>query len=326
MAEKWTSLYEKLTIAAKQSVEYKSENELLAIFENALVEKKIAVIAGKIGELKFAELFIDQPEFIVINTATIGKHGDFIIEYTYKEKLYRCLVDIKNYTSSVQQKEVVKFNDDLNTGNYDCGLFLSLRSKITGIKEQLEIREVFVPKGKIPCAFLTHVEDHTGLNKTVILKIIQMLFMIVSNRLCQPSKAARVFNTIKLALNKSMETRRSLTDLSQTFVKCIDRCKEDLMTMELIIQNSIADDENSLLEDIINLFRKEKYDLKEDEQSVIVKTTGTIIIIDKANEYLTCDKVGELSKKSRTLFSSRVEGVYKAKITQALFDSLSIDF
>jgi len=62
--------------------------------------------------------------------------GDMWIKYKpvveNQVRIYRIMVDVKNYSSSVPTRELTKFISDFETNEADAGILISLNTKITG--------------------------------------------------------------------------------------------------------------------------------------------------------------------------------------------------
>jgi len=98
---------------------------------NKNVNKSAAVI-GNDGEHIFeylSDTFKDFPGYNIENKAKQGHKGDFHLFFDN----FNVLVDSKNYSDSVQKKEITKIIDDLQTNNnMDFAWMVSLNSNICG--------------------------------------------------------------------------------------------------------------------------------------------------------------------------------------------------
>lgn len=281
-----------------------------------------SVYLGQIGEFKFEEIFNNSLDFRVTNTAKMGKHGDFIIEYSHNGKNYYCLVDIKNYTYSVATKEIDKFMDDLNSGNYDCGLFLSLKSRIVGYKDYLDTKDFVVPKGKVTCAFLSYVENNGRMNQTIIIKVLQYLFLNCTQQV-KNDRMTSSFNNIKIAVSKSMEVRRTLSEMESFLLRQISRAKEELITMEVMINNSINTQQDDLIEEFLQLFR-DNYEIKDDALSSNINIDSFKMILDKPNKIVTFIKnKHDLPKIIKSAASyNKSDKTYSASLSRLLIQKI----
>jgi len=105
------------------------------VFDKAtnLINKTInksSISIGDDGEQifeKLADTFRDFAEYRIENKAKQGHKGDFHLFF----KEFNILVDSKNYTGSVQKKEIVKIESDLNSNiNMNFAWLVSLNSNI----------------------------------------------------------------------------------------------------------------------------------------------------------------------------------------------------
>lgn len=137
--------------------------------------EKFAANIGKEGETNF-ENIVDQfmiNDYKLENMAKTGHSGDFHLSWhsTKTNKIYKILIDIKQYSSTVPTKEIVKFYSDLNVNNISGGLFLSLTSKICGISKVIDLKNSQKDNGQIvPCIF-ANIK-----NPITIVEVIKLLF------------------------------------------------------------------------------------------------------------------------------------------------------
>ena len=138
------------------------------------IEKGAANI-GKIGENTF-ENIIDQflsNDYKLENVAKQGKAGDFKLSWQSHKtnRVYKIMIDVKKYSSTVPSKEVDKFYRDINVNKVDGGLLLSLTSKICGISKVIDFKEYQNDTGAVvPTLFAM---SNTPL---VIVEVIKLLF------------------------------------------------------------------------------------------------------------------------------------------------------
>lgn len=87
---------------------------------------------GKLGEsLAINTLFKKYPDWIIQDTSHISHEGDI---YMYSNNYGKILYEIKTYSTNVNQKEIIKFKNDIITTNCDYGIFISQTSGIVGKK------------------------------------------------------------------------------------------------------------------------------------------------------------------------------------------------
>lgn len=192
---------------------------------------------GKKGEMEFLHICEKlSANYTVINTAKIGKQGDFILEYRTNNKLYRCLVDIKNYKSTVPKKEIDKFYEDLTYGTYDAGLMISYASRFSGIADNIHIEQKDLPHGAINVMYVSDIPP------VLIIKCIEILFIkvcIVQEKQSNYSELESSVMFINTALQQSATTRRMLSELQLNISGQIQRCQENLIGLEVQVKQAI---------------------------------------------------------------------------------------
>lgn len=203
------------------------------------LESQSAAEIGKQGEANFARICRALPEnYQVINTAKQGKAGDFIIHYSAGRVKKSCLVDIKKYTTTVPKKELDKFYEDLTYGSYDAGLIISYSTKFVGISDNIYLEQKDLSYGSIPVMYLANVSED------LILQAIKILMLRVTAQAKHDAdldKLGGILSCINSALSQSAITRRILTELGTTVNTSIQRCIEQLITLEVQVKRSIAE-------------------------------------------------------------------------------------
>lgn len=116
---------------------------------------KSSISIGDDGELIFenlADTFKDFTDYKIENKAKQGHKGDFHLFF----KDFNILVDSKNYTGSVQKKEIVKIESDLNTNsNMNFAWLVSLNSNICEYnKFPITTKWITTDDGKIKCILM----------------------------------------------------------------------------------------------------------------------------------------------------------------------------
>lgn len=165
---------------------------------------------GQKGEEKFEDICKKLPSnFTIINSAKTGHAGDFIIEVPHNHTVYRILVDIKSYSKSVPSKEIQKLKDDLSHGHYHAAILYSLRSKITGISENIQITTIDLPKGKMPILYMSKVAPDL-VNHCI--QLIAAYAMACENRLTQLTRIQAAVSYTSTTLNQTGVMRRILSE------------------------------------------------------------------------------------------------------------------
>jgi hypothetical protein len=116
---------------------------------------KSSILIGDDGEQIFENLSDTFKDFIgykIENKAKQGHKGDFHLFF----KDFNILVDAKNYTGSVQKKEILKIESDLNTNNnMDFAWLVSLNSNICEYNRfPITPKWITTDDGKIKCILM----------------------------------------------------------------------------------------------------------------------------------------------------------------------------
>ena len=199
--------------------------------------EQYAANIGKYGEQSFELVTKTLPvNYRVLNTAKAGHAGDFLIEYSVDGRVYRCLVDIKTYKSTVSQKEIDKFVADMTYGNYDAGLLVSRKSNFVGHPESVCIEDVTLPYARVPVMYLAKIDDE--LLNSCIEVICAKMSTIAHVQMDQASIMNSV-NFINTSLSQSASTRRLLSEMQTTMTSQIQRCQENLIGCEVQIKMAL---------------------------------------------------------------------------------------
>ena len=204
---------------------------------------------GKAGEDKFMKICRSLPvNYKVQDTSKQGKKGDFIITYSHMGTVKRCLVDIKNYTSTIPKKEVEKFFEDLNFGSYDAGLIISYNSKFVGIADHIYLEEPCLAYGKIPVMYLS-TSDSLIISQAIELLIVKAI--VKQSKDVNVDRIESLIEHINNALANSSDVRRLLSDLMGSISKSIQKCQESLVTHESHIKRALREMANCITKAMI---------------------------------------------------------------------------
>ena len=198
-----------------------------------------AATIGKTGEIKFADICKKLPSnYQIQDTSKCGKKGDFIITYSNAGIVKRCLIDIKNYSTTVPKKEIDKFYEDMTFGSYDSGLILSYNTKFVGIAEHIHVEELCLPIGKTSVMYLVSSDEEL---------ILQCIELIINKSIIQhsidinSSRIESLIENVNCSLTNSADVRRMLSDLQTNISKNIQKCQETLISHEFYIKKAIKE-------------------------------------------------------------------------------------
>lgn len=225
------------TSLSNQSASNQSVSNQSSYFNG--VESNAAADIGKRGENEFAKICNSLPDnYKLINTSKQGKQGDFVIIYKTNGITKKCLVDLKKYASTIPKKEIDKFYDDINFGHYDAGLIISYNSRFVGIPDDIYMENRATPYATIPIMFLSNT------NNLLILQAIKILMLktIVSvEHSFDISKLESMLEFINNSMMQSSLTRRCLSDLQTGINTQIQKCQENLTSLEVQIRHTIKE-------------------------------------------------------------------------------------
>jgi hypothetical protein len=220
----------------------------------SLTYSNTPALKGLQGESEFEDMCENllSSQFKIINTAKQSKSGDFFIEWTSPETgcLYRYLIDVKNYRSTVPSKEVEKFYRDIELHPTIHGaIMISLHSQIVGRKSVFQYEERLVGSTSIPIAYVCSNEP------TVIIEIIRFMCSLSDiRRTCgiKFTSSEKVMTSIK-ELEESIDmfsrSRSNLQDIKLMIEKQFNKIFIDLLSVEHIFKTKIQNITSSLLED-----------------------------------------------------------------------------
>lgn len=175
-----------------------------------------SAVKGQVGEEHIYNAL--KPYFKIQSTGKIAKSGDFQINTDYG----KIMVEVKNYTTTVGQKEIDKFHRDLSQNNdVKAGLFVSLYSPIVGIKETIQFEEELIHGRKVPIVYIQEftpdvlrlVVDlliyHIKRERSGTLDIVSYISQL-SNDLANLSKARIYISEMRSSVNKGFDELHSM--------------------------------------------------------------------------------------------------------------------
>lgn len=211
--------------------------KLPGLLETLKCKSDKAVTIGKEGETKFLEICRKLPgNYTIQDTSKQGKKGDFVVTYSECGVIRRCLIDIKNYSSTVPKKEIDKFNEDLAFGSYDAGLLISYTTKFAGIADHLCLQDECTSSGKIPVMYLVSQDEE------MILPAIELLIAktyVPNQKNADIDRIESLVETVNNSLSNSSDIRRMLSELQCNVSKSVQKCQENLITHEAQVKRAV---------------------------------------------------------------------------------------
>jgi hypothetical protein len=166
----------------------------------------------------------------------------------------KCLVEIKNYSNTVNKDEIVKFKYDLKHTNNKLGIFLSLKTGIVGKKcidyevfkhnnenyHIIYISRLMDDINKLDCGILLLENLNNIIKKdNVDLKIEQIKKMIYEN-----------FTNLEGLINKTSDLRNNFSKLENNIKSNLDFYYKDLREYELDLKEKMQKVWISLFNDL----------------------------------------------------------------------------
>lgn len=130
----------------------------------------LPVTRGQIGE-SHVEDILRKRFGAVTNVAHVSKSGDL----TLQVDCYKVTVEVKNYSGAVGHAQLDKFHRDLSVTGAAAGLFISLKSPISGIGPNFVMRFTTIGSRVVPCAYLVSSDE------AVIVTAVNMVAQLLSS-------------------------------------------------------------------------------------------------------------------------------------------------
>jgi hypothetical protein len=200
---------------------------------------------GKAGELTFEKIISEfmPSDYKLEDTAKQGYKGDFILKWqSYKtNQVYKIIVDVKNYKTTIPQKELDKFYRDLKlNSNIHGGILLSLNARIVGVSKIIDFRELNTDKGILPITFIKSSMPE------IICETIKLLFHTIENKDLNSNEIVHKDELIS-TINELSDQIQLITD-----------CRNNLQNSKLELERNLNDIMFNLMQCEYNLASKIK--------------------------------------------------------------------
>lgn len=214
---------------------------------------------GKLGEcLAYNNLIKKYPDWIVTDTTGISHEGDF---YMYSHQYGKILYEIKTYTSNVNNKEIIKFKNDIINSNSDHGIFVSQTSGIANKKMfDIELLDnkllIYISNSglnghgiEIATEFLLMLINTGYIKNQTIIKEdynINLIIQTINDKLLDCKECINNFSRLKTEINRTHDIINS--SMSTLYKHCIEyevksnKIYEDLFKSVQIINNNFNND------------------------------------------------------------------------------------
>jgi hypothetical protein len=205
-----------------------TESKDVSVVHDDHILSELPANVGKAGEATFENIISQYMpgDYKLEDTAKQGYKGDFSLTWcSYKtNKQYKILIDVKNYKTTVPQKEIDKFYRDIKlNSNYHGGLLLSLNSKIVGFSKIIEFKDIYSNNNMlIPLVIVKSSQPET------ICEIIKLLFHTIEIKETHDYNIGRDGLII------------AISDLSDQ-IQLITDCRNNLQNSKTEIEKNIND-------------------------------------------------------------------------------------
>ena len=216
---------------------------------------ELPACVGKTGETIVSNIISQYmpSDYILEDTSKSGYKGDFILKWQSckTNKLYKIIIDIKNYKNTVPQKELDKFYRDIKL-NYDIngGILLSLNAKIVGVSKIIDFNHLNTERGLLPITFVKSNQPDT------IIEIIKLLFHTIelrdlnSNEILYKEELICTINELSDQIQNITDCRNNLQNSKYEIEKSLNSIMFSLMQCEYNLSSKIKQINKSLLNNI----------------------------------------------------------------------------
>jgi hypothetical protein len=122
----------------------------------APITSELPVRSGQSGEA-LIEQILNKQFGGVANVSKNPKSGDLTLFIEHR----KIVIEVKNYNNNVPTSGVEKFQRDLSTTNACGGVFISLKTPITGVTSSFTIRYEYAETKTVPCAYIVSSDEAT---------------------------------------------------------------------------------------------------------------------------------------------------------------------
>jgi hypothetical protein len=247
---------------------------------------------GKTGELILENIISKfMPiDYILEDTSKHGYKGDFIIKWQSHKtnKLYKIIIDVKNYKVTVPQKEIDKFYRDIKlNSDIHGGILLSLNAKIVSMSKIIEFKDLNTDRGILPITFIKSNQPES------ICEIIKLLFHTIelkdlnSNDILYKQELISAINELSDQIQHITDCRNNLQNSKSDIEKSLNCIMFSLMQCEYNITTKIKQINKSL----VNQNQICIYENKQIDEPIKISMIDTVINLFKTSIELNYDSL-----------------------------------
>ena len=188
-----------------------------------------SVLKGNLGE-NFVSMIIKRnfPDFTLLDTSKVSEASDYHLVLPTGDIF---MIEVKNYSSPIPTKEVVKFKRDMVKNGAKIGLFISLNTGIIG-KRRFAI-ENLNHKQKI-----LYIPNCGG-DESAIVWAILMGKELVNNQLdglsINQEKIIEIYDNFKFVYNKFCKIKHSIMDSKDVIEKQLAKLMHEALELDISI-------------------------------------------------------------------------------------------
>lgn len=204
------------------------------VVPTAPVEREIAVVKGQKGEA-YVESVLNKRFGNVINMTKQAKSGDLTLFLGHS----KVIVEVKNYDNEVPAAGVEKFQRDLSTTNAAAGVFVSLKTRISGIDSPFLIRYEYTDTKMIPTVYFV------GSTEEIIISAIKIVEQLIKatgelvEELYARDKILGLTYDASEALDTVSKTRNDLLANITTITGMLQKNSLGLVNAETVLRKAL---------------------------------------------------------------------------------------
>ena len=221
---------------------------------------------GQIGE-DHVEKILREKFTGVQNVAKNARSGDLSLLYEHK----KTVIEVKNYSNPVPTAQVEKFQRDLFTTGASAGVFISLRTPITGIQGFFSLRYENIDGRILPCIYLVSSEDDVIVTAVNMVTQILSAFEFIDAELQSKDKILHSVYGISEDLDELARIRHSLQN------------EMAVLTGKLYEQTSEVFKVESDLRRIVSAIKSELFHTSSPDAAGVIKELETNAYFSKCN-------------------------------------------
>ena len=300
-----------LNLENKFSNEQNRLRDDIKILSDNLTKILNPVVKGGVSEDIIEKIFNNlSNQFSIERTSHISHKGDFIIDG-------KIMLDVKNYTQTVPQKEINKLVNDLKRNDMDYGMIISINSSISGTSNlptmvhnsgkkvllipsmSFDINTIYI--GVLYMNYIEEKSKDNDIGETVFLEALDEMNDIIQHNKNQRSKVELILKTGKELQKEMVNIELKMIDLILKMKENSNKCdgKMDISKIEekvnshpvrdafLLFVNELLEDKNFIIDEKMEIYRENvftgKISILKNKISVSIKDCDLTINVNESN-------------------------------------------